>query len=150
MGRIVLETLVCAPAARCFDLARSVGAHVVSQANSGERVVTASRELLELGDEVTWEARHFGIRRRLTAKIISMDPPREFGDNMVRGAFASFRHIHRFRPVEGGTIVIDDFDYRVPYGWLGQIVDLLVVRRHMRVLLTKRAAFLKRLAESEL
>ena len=148
MGRIVLETFVRAPAARCFDLARSTHAHVASQADSGERVVAAPRELLELGDAVTWEARHLGIRQRLTAKITQMDPPTQFSDDQIRGAFHSFRHIHRFNAVPGGTLVVDDFTYRVPLGWIGLILDVLVVRAHMRALLMRRATLLRRLAES--
>jgi ligand-binding SRPBCC domain-containing protein len=148
MGRIVLETFVRAPAARCFDLARSTNAHVASLADSGERVVSAPRELLELGDAVTWEARHFGMRQRLTAMITHMDPPAEFSDDQIKGAFHSFRHVHRFGAVPGGTLCVDDFTYRVPLGWIGLIVDVLFVRSYMRALLLRRAAFLRRLAES--
>ena len=108
----------------------------------------APRELLELGDAVTWEARHSGIRQRLTAKITYMDPPTEFSDDQTKGAFDSFRHIHRFSAVPGGTLVVDDFTYRVPLGWIGLIADVLFVGRYMRALLRRRAAFLRRLAES--
>jgi ligand-binding SRPBCC domain-containing protein len=148
MGRIVLETFVRAPAARCFDLARSTNAHVASQGDSGERVIAAPRELLELGDAVTWEARHLGIRQRLTARIIQMHPPTEFSDDQIEGAFHSFRHVHRFNAVPGGTLVVDDFTYRVPLGWIGLVVDVLLVRGYMRALLRRRAMFLRRLAES--
>jgi ligand-binding SRPBCC domain-containing protein len=148
MGRIVLQTLVRAPTARCFDLARSTNAHVASQVDSGERVIAAPRELLELGDEVTWEARHFGFRQRLTARITQMKSPTVFADDQVSGAFRSFRHVHRFDAVPGGTLVVDDFTYRLPLGWIGLVVDLLLVRGYMRTLLRRRAAFLRHLAES--
>ena len=46
--------------------------------------------LLLAGDVVTWEAVHFGIRQRLTAKITEMDRPYMFEDIMVKGAFHSF------------------------------------------------------------
>jgi len=149
VSRILLRAFVRAPAERCFDLARDVSAHTRSLAETGERVVAASHALLELGDEVTWEARHLGVRQRLTTRITEMEPPRTFTDEQVRGAFAALHHVHRFIQVDGGTEVVDDFAYRLPLGPLGRLADILVVRGHMRRLLATRGAYLKRLAESD-
>ena len=58
MPTIRIATSIDAPPERCFDLARDVGAHVRSTAGTGERAVGGvTIGLLELGDEVTWEAR---------------------------------------------------------------------------------------------
>jgi len=64
MARIELSLYVAAPADRCFDLARSVDAHLRSTAATGERAVGGrTTGLLELGEEVTWRARHFGVHQ---------------------------------------------------------------------------------------
>lgn len=150
MPRIELELLIAAPAERLFDLSRSVDAHVASSGSTGERPVGAIRSgLLELGDEVTWSARHLGVRQRLTSRITAYDRPRYFRDSMVRGAFRRFDHDHLFEEREGGTLARDVFDYESPLGVLGRLADVLVVERHMRAFLTERLAVLKRLAESE-
>lgn len=52
--------------------------------------------LLEQGDFVTWEAIHFGIKQKLTAKVILMEKPKKFVDGMIKGAFHSFTHTHQF------------------------------------------------------
>lgn len=84
MPLIRLETWIDAAADTCFDLARSVDAHVSSTARSRERAVAGvTSGLLDLGDEVTWEARRFGIRQRLTAKVTRLERPRVFEDRMV-------------------------------------------------------------------
>jgi len=146
---ILLETFVQAPPERCFDLARDVEAHVGSTARTRERAVAGvTSGLLGPGDEVTWEAVHFGVRQRLTARITRFEPPHLFEDEMVRGAFRSFTHTHEFRPVEGGTLMVDTFRYASPLGPLGVLADKLFIERHMRRFLTERAAFLKRLAEA--
>ena len=77
MGRIVVKTHVRASAARCFDLARDVGVHCRTSAFTDERVVRPGRTAgrLELGDTVTFEGRHFGVRWRLTASIVEMERP---------------------------------------------------------------------------
>jgi len=150
MPVIVLRTRVAAPPSRCFDLARDVELHQRSTTASRERAVAGvTSGLLGLGDEVTWEATHFGIRQRLTSRIREFDPPNRFVDEMVRGAFARFRHEHQFLAVDGGTEMVDIFDYTSPLGPLGRLADGLFLRRYMTTLLRERNAYLKRAAESE-
>jgi ligand-binding SRPBCC domain-containing protein len=149
MPVIILRTRVAAPPARCFDLARDVDLHQRSTAASRERAVAGvTTGLLGAGDQVTWEATHFGIRQRLTSRITELDPPNRFVDEMVRGAFARFRHEHQFLAVEGGTEMVDIFDYTSPLGLLGRLADGLFLRRYMAALLRERNAYLKRAAES--
>lgn len=65
MTSIVVETRIAAPIELCFDLARDVDAHVSTSASTGERAVGGKTSgLLDLGDVVTFEAVHFGIRQR--------------------------------------------------------------------------------------
>jgi ligand-binding SRPBCC domain-containing protein len=149
MPVIVLRTRVAAPPARCFDLARDVDLHQRSTAASRERAVAGvTTGLLGAGDEVTWEATHFGVRQRLTSRITEFDPPNRFVDEMVRGAFARFRHEHQFLALQGGTEMVDCFDYASPLGLLGRLADGLFLRRYMTTLLRERNAYLKRAAES--
>ncbi len=149
MPIIVLRTRVAAPPSRCFDLARDVDLHQRSTAASQELAVAGiTSGLLRAGDEVTWEATHFGVRQRLTSRITEFDPPNRFVDEMVRGAFARFRHEHRFLAAEGGTEMVDTFDYTSPLGPLGRLADRLFLLRYMTRLLRERNAYLKRAAES--
>ena len=149
MPHIHVETLIAAPAARCFDLMRDVAAHTTTTGSSNERAVAGKTTgLLGEGDEVTWEARHFGVRQRLSVRVTRCEPPRIFEDQQVRGAFASFTHRHEFRPTDGGTVMIDDFRYRSPLGPLGQLADVLFLERYMRDFLVERARGLKELAEA--
>lgn len=149
MPVILLRTRVAAPPTRCFDLARDVDLHQRSTAASRERAVAGvTSGLLGPGDEVTWEATHFRVRQRLTSRITEFEPPRRFVDEMVKGAFRRFRHEHQFLAVEGGTEMVDIFDYTSPLGPLGSFADRLFLRRYMTRFLLDRNAYLKREAES--
>ncbi len=149
MPVIVLRTRVAAPPSRCFDLARDIDLHQRSTAASRERAVAGvTSGLLGRGDKVTWEATHFGVRQRLTSRITEFDPPNRFVDEMVRGAFARFRHEHQFLSIPDGTDMVDIFDYTSPLGPLGRLADGLFLRRYMTRLLRARNAYLKRVAES--
>ncbi len=150
MAKIVLETRVAAPPERCFDLSRDLDLHLHTMNESGERIV-AGRDsgLIELGEEVTWEARHFGIRHRHTSRITLFDRPRHFRDTMVKGRFAKFEHDHFFAAVDEGTLMRDILEFASPFGLVGRLVDWLALKRYLSDLLSKRNQIIKRQAEVE-
>lgn len=150
MPTIVLETLIRAPEERVFDLARSIDAHMASTEGTAERAVAGHTSgLIGPGETVTWEARHFGITQRLSVRITSFERPIAFGDEMIRGAFASMRHLHAFSTHADGTLMRDEFHFRAPLGVLGRIAERLFLTRYMTRFLEKRGQALKRLAESD-
>lgn len=149
MSVIRVEIDINAPPGVCFDLARSVDAHVESTRATGEKAVGGvTSGLLNLGDEVTWRARHFGVTQDLTSRITAFDRPRHFRDEMVRGAFSRLVHDHYFDPTPQGTRMVDVFDFTAPFGVLGSLVDRFVLHGYLKRFLETRAVALKRLAES--
>jgi hypothetical protein len=148
MPRIRLETFIAAAPALCFDLARSIDMHALAPGPLRHRAVGGvTRGLIGPGGEVTWEARLFGARLRLTSKIVAFDRPREFTDEMQRGPFARWRHTHRFEPAAGGTLMLDVADFAGPLGPLGRAADALVLERCMTRLLVAQHGFIKDAAE---
>lgn len=149
MARIRIVTSIAAPIERCFDLARDIDFHVRSLAGTGERAVAGRTSgLIELGESVTWEARHFGIRQRLTSKITALDRPRYFRDEMVAGAFRNFAHDHLFEQTGDVTVMIDAVEFQSPLGPIGWLVDRLVLAGYLSRLLTGRAEAIKQAAPS--
>lgn len=148
---ICVVTNIAAPHDRCFDLARDIDAHVKSAGDTGERIVAGKTAgLLELGDSVTFEARHLGVRQRLTSQITAFERPTFFQDRMVRGAFRFLEHDHRFeRLPDGGTRMTDVVRFAVPLGWLGWPVGRWIVGPHLRRFLEKRGQVLAAVAKSE-
>lgn len=149
MTRLVVETFIAAPIERVFDLARDVEAHNRSASFSRERCVEPGRTsgLLQLGDLVTFEGMHFGVRQRVTAKIVEVDAPRRFVDELVRSAFKRLRHEHDFEERDGGTLMRDTLEWTSPFGILGRIADTLFVRKHMEWFVTTKQRALKKIAE---
>lgn len=108
-------------------------------ASGRERVVSGASPL-GLGDEVTFEATHFGVRQRLTARITLVDPPFAFEDTMVRGAFRRLWHRHEFHAEGEGTRMVDVMDFASP---LGDLFDRLVLGPYMRRFLARRGEALQ-------
>jgi len=148
---ILIEVHIQAPVELCFDLARSIDIHAQSTSQTKERAIGGvTQGLIELGQSVTWEAVHFGIKQRLTAQITEMEYPRRFVDEQVQGAFKCFWHSHTFLPVEDGTRMIDTFIYEAPLGVLGKIADVLFLKRYMHKFLLTRNLYIKQAAEKNL
>ena len=150
-------TLIAAPIDRVFDLARSVEVHVAGNTHFGEQAVAgagATSDLLGLGDTVTWRARHFFVRQRLTSRITAFDRPDYFQDTMLCGAFRSMQHDHYFRALPGVsaeatlTEMRDVFRFAAPIPLLGRLAEQFVLRRYMQTLLHERNAVVKQIAES--
>ncbi|WP_163101631.1 SRPBCC family protein [Peribacillus alkalitolerans] len=143
------QQFIKAPVEVCFDLARNVDIHTQTTSQTKERAVGGvTKGLLEQGDTVTWEAIHFGIKQKLTAKVTLMEKPHKFVDIMVEGAFQSFVHTHRFIEEVDGTIMIDTFQYKSPFGQIGVVADKLFLENYMRAFIVSRAKALKNIAEN--
>lgn len=148
MTRFQLVTSIDAPIERVYDLARDIDLHARSMAHMNERAVagrTSGR--IDLGETVTWRARHFGVTWSLTSRITVAERPTRFVDEQAAGPFRSFRHEHRFEPMPRGTRLIDDWQHVSPFGPLGRLVDHIVLAGYMKALLETRNRTLKAEAE---
>lgn len=136
-----MRTVLPCPRDRAFDLARDLELHPKTTGRSRERVVSAPHRLAEMGDEITFEARHFGLVRRLTAKVVELNPPHSFTDEMLTGPFRRMRHEHRFEATESGTCMTDMLEFAfLP------VIDQLVLGPYMKRFLVLRGLELARLA----
>ncbi len=150
MPTIRLETYIEATPERCFDLSLSVDLHAQSQAQARERPVAGVMTgQMHLGDTVTWEAVHFGVKQHLTSRITAYERPSRFTDEMVAGIFQELHHEHEFIAQSPGTLMIDEFTFQAPLGFLGRIAESLFLTRYMRNLLLARNRYLKQVAESD-
>ena len=150
MPVIRLETLIAASPERCFDVSLNVDLHRQSVAHTQERPIAGvTNGVMRLGDTVTWEAVHFGVKQHLTTKITAYERPRYFVDEMIRGIFQELKHHHAFIPQPPGTLMIDTFTFRAPLGILGRLAEALFLTRYMRGLLLTRNRYLKQVAEAD-
>lgn len=150
MPTITLTTHINAPLTRCFDLSRSIDLHLISTKHTGEKAIAGvTKGLIGLHETVTWRANHFGIWQNLTSKITEFDRPNYFVDEMVKGAFKSFRHKHHFEAEGDGTLMTDVFTFESPLGILGKIFNGLILTSYMKNLLERRNDVIKQVAESD-
>jgi ligand-binding SRPBCC domain-containing protein len=150
MPKIQLKTLIKSSIEICFDLSRSIDLHKVSMAHSNEEAVAGTTTgLITLGESVTWQATHFGIRQKLSSRITAFDRPYHFRDEQIKGAFKSFVHDHYFELRGEGVLMKDIFEFESPLGVLGYIANKIVLINYLTKLITERNNTIKKFAESE-
>ena len=150
MPTLRLECRIRAPQRACFDAARDLDLHLESMTGARERAIGGrTGGLIEEGEEVIWQARHFGLLHEHHSRITDWDPPRRFRDVMVRGRFRRFEHDHVFEDAGGGvTVMRDVLTFESPLGPLGWLVDRLVLERYLKRLLTTRNEVVRNHAEA--
>jgi ligand-binding SRPBCC domain-containing protein len=145
-----LQTTIEAPLERCFDLARSIDFHQHSVSSTQEQAIGGvTSGLIDMGQQVQWRAKHFGLWLHMTVTITEMKRPSHFQDVMISGPFRYFKHDHTFTQQSRNTIMIDSLEFASPVPVLGSLADIVVLRSHLKRFLQGRNLALKAAAESD-
>ena len=149
MPRIELNTEINAPINVVFDLSRSIDFHVRTTEKTGEKAVAGKTSgLINLNETVTWSAKHFGVKQKLTSKITVMKRPDIFVDEMTKGIFKSICHQHLFLEENGKTLLIDIFEFESPLGFVGKFANKLFLKKYLKGFLIERNKQIKAVAEN--
>lgn len=110
------------------------GRRLVAAAGTGSRITISFRPFRRLPLRVRW-----------VAEIVDFSWNHHFCDQQIRGPFGFWKHCHYLRSVDkrGGadiTLVVDDVEYEMPFGFLGDIVHKMFVRRHLEDAFAHRQA----------
>jgi len=150
MPVITIDTEIYNDIEICFDLSRSIDLHQISTSKTNEIAIDGRTSgLISLGETVTWQATHFGIRQKLKSIISAYDRPYHFRDEQVKGAFKNFTHDHYFEFRDNKTFVKDIFEFESPFGLIGKAFNSLILTKYMTDFLTKRNLVIKGFAESD-
>jgi len=149
MPIITLETRIKSDIETCFDLSRSIDLHQISTPGTHEKAIAGvTSGLIELGETVTWEARHLGMLQQLTSRITAMNRPFHFRDEQVKGVFRSIIHDH-FLEQHGDTVIMkDSFRFETPCGFLGKVFNTIFLKRYLTKLLSERNNIIRDYAEN--
>ncbi|WP_298422234.1 SRPBCC family protein [uncultured Kordia sp.] len=148
MTAIHINTHINAPIQLVFDLSRDITEHEASANHTREKAIAGRTSgKIELGETVTWRAKHFGIYLQHTSIISAFESPTRFVDEMQKGVFKSFHHEHIFKENENGTEMIDILNYEVPYGIFGRFFNYCILKSYMTKFLLQRNQHIKKRAE---
>src|SRR5690554_4758477 len=64
-------------------------------------------------------------------RITQVDERKSFTDFQEKGPYKYWNHRHEFIPNDKGVLMKDTIDYELPYGFLGDIVHTLIVKKKL-------------------
>ena len=86
----------------------------------------------------------FGISTTWVTEITHVKEPEYFVDEQRFGPYALWHHKHFIKPIENGVEMVDIVDYKIPFGFLGQLAQPLVVSPKLKEIFEyRREALIK-------
>lgn len=94
---------------------------------------------LEPGTRVILRGSVFGLPLTWVAVHTHYDPPHLFADRQETGPFEYWHHRHHFHDDgTGGTLLRDEVEYALPFGWCGRVFGGRLVRKKLATLFEYR------------
>lgn len=110
----------------------------------GFRVITPGTIEMRPGALIDYRLRLHGLPVRWRTRISEWVPGERFVDEQVRGPYRLWHHTHLFERDGEGTIIHDRVRYRLPFGPLGAMAHLALVRRDLARIFEHRHAAVER------
>lgn len=85
----------------------------------------------------------FGIPVNWLTEIKDVVSPHYFADEQKKGPYALWHHEHSFKEEGNKTIMEDKVTYALPYGAIGQLFHLLIVKKKLDAIFKYRALAIK-------
>ncbi len=86
-----------------------------------------------------------GIKTKWVTEITHSVDKQYFVDEQRFGPYALWHHKHFIKAIDGGVEMEDIIDYKVPFGWLGQLVHPILVKPKLEEIFKYRAQKLEEL-----
>jgi ligand-binding SRPBCC domain-containing protein len=98
-----------------------------------------------VGTLIDYRLRVHRVPLSWTSRIDEWESGRGFVDRQLSGPYRLWHHRHSFQPSGRGTLVVDEVDYELPLGRLGELAHRLFVRRDLERIFDFRQQMVPRL-----
>jgi len=113
------------------------------------QVVWASDETVRQGTKIRYNIKWLGLSMKWESLIAEYEKNERFADEMLRGPYKSWYHVHLFKETADGVEISDRVEYRMPFGPLGRLAHWLMVRFQLQAIFNYRTKRINELMGSE-
>lgn len=90
-----------------------------------------------------------GIPLKWISQIRAVNAPYSFVDEQLKGPYAYWHHEHIFEEKGGSVLMKDKVTYAISLGWLGQLINQLIVRKKLDQIFDYRTEQVKAIFKSK-
>lgn len=87
----------------------------------------------------------FGVPVKWKTEISKVNKPQMFTDRQLKGPYQTWEHTHTFIQKDNGVLMTDELKYKLPFGFIGNIVHSLIVRKKIVDIFNYRRQILHKL-----
>ncbi len=109
------------------------------------RIVSVDPQPVRKGTLIRYSLRWRIFPIRWTTEICEWDPPNGFVDLQLKGPYKLWHHQHRFIGEAGGTRIIDEVRYALPFGILGRMAHVLKVKKDVATIFAYREDMVRKM-----
>ncbi|MBK24849.1 MAG: TIGR01777 family protein [Halobacteriovorax sp.] len=102
------------------------------------KILRSSTPEIQEGTEFDYKLRVRGLPIKWKTIIKKWTPDEEFIDWQKRGPYETWYHTHKFTPYKGGTLMEDIVYYKVPGGFLGELILGPIIKRDIEKIFAYR------------
>ncbi len=111
----------------------------------GFKILSQSTDKLEKGTRLDYRIGLHGIPVRWQTLILELKDGEMFSDTQTKGPYALWHHTHEFIPQNGGTVIRDKVNYRLPLDFFTDPVAHPFVRKDLEKIFMYRRQKVKEL-----
>ena len=139
MYRLIREQIIARPVEEVFRFfADASNLKMLIPPRLRFQILTPGDIEMRGGTIIQYALRIHGVPIRWMATITEWNPPFEFVDTQLQGPYLFWQHRHTFEPLDKATRMIDEVNYRLPLGWIGQAMHSLLIRDDLETIFNYR------------
>lgn len=108
-------------------------------------VTHMSTKSMHKGTLIDYKLKLKGIPLKWRTLISEWNPPHDFVDTQLSGPYRIWHHTHRFEKLGNGTLISDEVQYKLPLGFLGQMMASSLVQNDVEKIFKYRREVIHKL-----
>ncbi len=119
---------------------------VITPEHMGFKIISGADRPMFAGQIIQYKVTPFsGFTTKWVSEITHVTQGAYFVDEQRFGPYALWHHKHFIKEIEGGVEMEDLIDYKIPFGFVGQWMQPLIVKKQLQQIFAFREAKLKEL-----
>lgn len=112
---------------------------IITPDHMGFNILSGTDRPMFSGQIIQYKVNPFpGYTTKWVTEITHVREGNYFVDEQRFGPYALWHHKHFIKEIDGGVEMEDIIDYKIPFGWLGQLAHPLIVKNQLKKIFSYR------------